>query len=315
MTAALALVLIASPAYDPLAVPKGDAPFRDETWRDADRSRDVPVRIYLPSGSPAPIAIFSHGLGGSRQNNVFLAQHLAKRGYLTIFIQHPGSDESVWRGAPVGDRMNRMAAAASGENFRLRVQDVEFVLDEIEKRSKEAGSILHGKADVSWIGMSGHSFGAVTTQAVSGQWFPTIGQAFTDERIDVAVMYSPSAPPVGDASRYFGSVKVPWLLMTGTLDGAPIGNTTIEDRFRVFPALPKGDKYELVLFEAEHSAFSERALPGDAKGRNPNHHKAMLALTTAFYDAYLRRMPEAKAWLQGEGAKAILEPKDTWKLK
>jgi hypothetical protein len=33
--------------------------------------------------------------------------------------------------------------------------------------------------------------------------------------------------------------------------------------------------------------FTERPLPGDREQRNPNHHRAILALRTAFWDAYL----------------------------
>lgn len=50
----------------------------------------------------------------------------------------------------------------------------------------------------------------------------------------------------------------------------------------VFPALPPGSKYELVLFNTEHSAFTDRRLPGDTEPRNPNHYRAILALSTPF---------------------------------
>ena len=51
----------------------------------------------------------------------------------------------------------------------------------------------------------------------------------------------------------------PWLLMTGTKDTAAIGGQTIESRLAVFPALPEERGYELVLHDAEHSAFTDRA--------------------------------------------------------
>ena len=100
-------------------------------------------------------------------------------------------------------------------------------------------------------------------QAVSGQKFP-MGYDFTDQRIKAAVAFSPSTPRRGSADKAFGSVSIPWLLMTGTHDEARIGGQTVESRRQVFPSLPKGHKYELVLDKAEHSAFTDRALPGDA---------------------------------------------------
>jgi predicted dienelactone hydrolase len=163
--------------------------------------------------------------------------------------------------------------------------------------------------------MSGHSFGAVTTQAVSGQRAPLVGDRLNDRRIRAALAMSPSKPRRGSAQDAFGSVRIPWLLMTGTHDGGVIGGQTPTTRMAVFPALRSGDKYELVLDGAEHSAFTDRALLGDRLPRNPNHHRAILALSTAFWDAYLRGDAAARAWLQGEGARSLLEAKDRWRWK
>jgi hypothetical protein len=165
------------------------------------------------------------------------------------------------------------------------------------------------------VGMSGHSFGAVTTQAVSGQAFIGGTAALTDPRIDAAIAFSPSTPRRGGAEQAFGGVKIPWLLMTGTKDTSPIGDQTAQSRLAVFPALPPGNKYELVLDQAEHSAFTDRALPGDREPRNPNHHRAILAITTAFWDAYLKRDESAKEWLAGDGPKGVLEKGDRWQKK
>ncbi|MBN1809793.1 MAG: dienelactone hydrolase, partial [Planctomycetes bacterium] len=98
-------------------------------------------------------------------------------------------------------------------------------------------------------------------------------------------------------------------------DTAPIGDADMESRLAVFPALPPGGKYELVLYGAEHSAFTDRALPGDSGPRNPNHHRVILALSTAFWDAYLRKDLAAKIWLDGDGPKTVLETLDMWRIK
>jgi hypothetical protein len=92
-------------------------------------------------------------------------------------------------------------------------------------------------------------------------------------------------------------------------------NLTPEKRALVFPALPSGRKYELILHNAEHSAFTERPLPGDKEPRNPNHHRAILALSTAFWDAYLKEDPVAKAWLDSEAPRSVLEELDSWRRK
>ncbi|HEX3127433.1 MAG TPA: dienelactone hydrolase, partial [Thermoanaerobaculia bacterium] len=259
--------------------------------------------------------LFSHGLGGSREGSAFLGKHWAARGYVAVFLQHPGSDESVWQGKPPRERLAALRRAASLENFLLRVKDVPVVLDQLERWNGTKGHALAGRLDLAHIGMSGHSFGAVTTQAVSGQAVGRGNPLFTDPRIKAALAFSPSTPHHGTPEQAFGSVKIPWMLMTGTEDIAPIGDADMESRLAVFPALPPGGKYELVLFEAEHSAFTDRALPGDRKPRNPNHHRAILALSTAFWDAWLRGDVAARAWLDGKGPASVLEPKDRWQRK
>jgi len=309
-------VLLAA-EYDPLARTTDARPKTvDLTVLDAARDREVPVRVYLPPDpQPAPVVLFSHGLGGSRSGSEYLGRHWSGRGYVAVFLQHVGSDDSIWRDVPLRQRMAALREAASGQNFMLRVRDVPAVLDQLEKWNAEPDHVLAGRLDPQRVGMSGHSFGAVTAQAVSGQAVPLIGQRFTDERIRAAVILSPSPPRRGNPAAAFGSVKVPWLLMTGTKDASPIGDVEAADRQNVYLHLPAGvDHYELVLDRAEHSAFSDRRLAGDREPRNPNHHRAILALSTAFWDAYLQRDDAARVWLQGEGARRVVEAADRWMI-
>lgn len=308
----------AETGYDPLAVSSGDLPKPiDTVVEDSARERKIPLRIYLPqTHSPAPVVLFSHGLGGARDNNPYLGQHWSGRGYVAVFMQHPGSDDSVWRGKPFAERLPAMRQAAGLDNFLLRVKDVPVVLDQLKEWNESADHPLARRLDLSKVGMSGHSFGAVTTQAVSGQNFPITGTSFTDKRIKAAIAFSPTSPRKGNTpAQAFADVKIPWMLMTGTKDTAPIGDQDVASRLAVFPALPPGDKYELVLFNAEHSAFGDRPLPGDKEKRNPNHHRVILALSTAFWDAYLRDDKQAKTWLDGDGPQKILEHGDKWQKK
>ena len=288
----------------------------DLTVDDVERKRAIPIRVYLPAVTqPAPVVLFSHGLGGSRRNNGYLGRHWSGRGYVVVALQHSGSDEDVWKDKPLGERMAALRAAAGLQDFLLRAKDVPAVLDQLAKWNETAGHTLAGRLDLDHVGMSGHSFGAVTTQAVAGQSAAGGRISFTDERIDAAVAFSPSGSRAQDSQQAFGKVRIPWLLMTGTDDVSAIGGETVESRLSVYPALPAGAKYELVLDGAKHSAFSERALPGDLGERNPNHHRAILALTTAFWDAYLRNDAAAKTWLDGDAPRGIIEAKDRWQRK
>lgn len=315
----IALAALLAPAapgeYDPLRASPAEAKPLDLEIRDAKRSRALPIRVYRPAGSAAAaVVLFSHGLGGNRETSAYLGDHWAARGYVAVFLQHPGSDEGVWKETPRAERMAALKRAASATNLLLRAGDVSATLDRLAEWNAAAGHPLAGRLDLGRVGMAGHSFGALTTQMVSGQ-ATLVGKSLTDARIKAAVVMSPSVPARGDAKRAFGGVKLPWLLLTGTKDSAIISGAAAESRLGVYPALPAGGKYQVVLAGAEHSAFGERALPGEVAGRNPNHHKAIRAITTAFWDAYLRGDVAARQWLDGDGPRGVLEKADRWETK
>jgi predicted dienelactone hydrolase len=283
---------------------------------DAARSRTVPVKIYrVKADAPRPVILFSHGLGGSRENGAYLAEYWAARGYVAVFVQHPGSDESVWKEAARGERFTAMKQAASGRAFLDRLGDIPFVLDQLERWQVEAGHPLRGTLDLDHIGMCGHSFGAVTTQAMMGQRFP-LGKTFPDPRIDAFLPMSPSTSRGVTAGEAFSHIAAPVLCMTGTEDDSPIQpEVTPASRREVFAALPKGDKYQLVFEGGEHAAFSggERL----QRGRIEHHHGAIQLISTRFWDAYLKGDASAKAWLQSEASRtgAKLVAKDVWEWK
>ncbi len=304
--------------YDPLYVSRpGKAEILDRAVKDSERSREIPLRIYLPvEKEPAPIVLFSHGLGGSREGNPYLGEHWSARGYVVVFLQHAGSDEAVWKSTPPLQRMASLKQAANLQNTLLRFKDVSAVIDQLEHWNQSTDSPLRGRLNLKRIGMSGHSFGAVTTQGVSGQRTPRGDAVFTDKRITAALAMSPNSPRNGgDPKQLFGGVTIPWLLMTGTNDTAIVGDADVASRLSVYPALPPGGRYEIVLDGAEHEAFSDRDLPGTKSKRNPNHHRVILALSTAFWDAWLREDAGGRAWLDGDGPSSILEKTDRWQWK
>lgn len=309
---------ISSPNYDPMKIPKGTIKTLELTIEDAQRNREFPALVYLPSDSkPASVIIHSHGLGGQKETSPFLGKHWAARGYVAIFLQHPGSDDSVWKDVSPLKIMGAMKKAASAKNLTLRTGDVTAAIDQLEKWNTTEEHPLEGRLDLKHIGMSGHSFGAVTTQNVSGQ--KNFGGDKADPRIRAAIPMSPSVPRVGDPVAAFRAVKIPWLCMTGTKDNSVIGGATPESRLKVFKALPTGDKFELVLHDAEHFVFTETSLKRKQRRkreRNPNHHVAIKAITTAFWDTYLREDRDAKNWLNNnDSVRGVLETKDRWQAK
>ena len=283
---------------------------------DASRERTVPVKVYLPPATtPQAVVIFSHGLGGSRENSAYLGEFWAKKGYVAVFVQHAGSDEEVWKSVERANRMEALKKAASVTTALARYADIPFVIDRLEEWNAAEGHALKGRLDPEHIGLCGHSFGAVTTQALMGQRF-VVDRSFLDPRIDAFSAMSPSASKGISSSQAFGHITAPVLCMTGTEDGSPITpETTPESRRELYAALPAGDKYQLVFDGAGHFAFSDTGLYDEQ--RKAHHHPAIQQLSTRFWDAYLKGDAAAKAWLQSEKprAEAKLLENDVWEWK
>jgi dienelactone hydrolase len=284
---------------------------------DGKRSRTVPIKVYLcdQGDKKKPVVLFSHGLGGSRENSTYLGTHWAEAGYVVVFMQHPGSDESLWKDTPPKDRMKAMQEGASGKTFNDRMGDVPFVIDMLEKWNVEAGNPLNGQLDLEHIGMSGHSYGAVTTQALMGQKYGD-RQLFHEPRLDAFLLMSPSPPATGTPQSAYGHIAAPIFCLTGTKDSTLIktrAHVTPETRQSVFPGLKAGDKYHLVFKDGEHHIFSDSNRPG--KQRDPRFHPAILELSTAFWDAYLKGDAKARDWLQSDQARKLLIDEDIYQWK
>jgi len=301
----LALQVLATPALAQPALYEAPGPFRTEVhdvrWRDAIRHRDLPLRIRVPDASgPRGVILFSHGLGGSVDGGRIWGEQWASHGFVVIHLQHPGSDEAVWHGALNPGRALR--DAASLEQFIDRVLDVKFVLDELARRNK-AGDPIAARIDLARIGMSGHSFGAVTTQAIAGEDFgPGAGaQAMADARLRAFIAFSPSARSA-NAAKSFASIGRPFFSVTGTKDGAVglgLGVPAVQ-RLLPFEGMPDGDKYLLNLTDADHMIFNGggRFRNGAADpARDELHVRLTKATTTAFWLAYLQGDTQAARWL------------------
>lgn len=301
--------------YDPLVIAANSKQPVSTSMLDSKRNREIPLLIFLPeNAAPAPVILFSHGLGGTYSTAVYLGEHWSARGYVVVSMQHPGSDGNILTGVPPSQILSVMQAAASAENLVARIGDVSAVIDGLHIRNNEAGHFLHQRLDLNRIGMSGHSFGARTTQTTSGEIVPWLNYATRDPRIKAAMPLSGSVTNINTAAALLGGVDIPWLIMTGTLDTSVINDTTVAERLAVFPALPPGSKYELVFFEGEHHAFTDLPITPLQKPRNPAHHPAIQAISTAFWDSHLRGDLSARQWLEKE-ARSVLSVADRWQFK
>lgn len=264
--ALLALPLVAAAAPPPApTIARASAPTVCEAvWTDAARGRAIPIRLRLPEGSGrVPLVVFSHGLGGSIEAGTGWATHWVAGGLAVVHVQHPGSDLAAVR--RVG-----LQGAMTGAELEARAADVRFVLDRVARGGREGACDL-ARVDASRVGMSGHSYGAHTTQALAGQRYPGRGDATParDPRIVAAIAFSPAPPQASDAVRRaaFAAITIPFLSVTGTADASPVlPGVTAEDRTLPFAYVPPGDKGLLVLAGANHAAFAGTA-PREGRGR------------------------------------------------
>jgi len=294
------------------------AAVQDETWRDPARDRALPVRLRWPdSPGPWPLLLYSHGLGGSRDGGDAWGQAWCAAGFVVLHVQNPGSDTEVLRSGGMG----ALRAAGNAQQLFARVADMRFVLDEATRRQR-GGDPTWLQVRLDAIGMSGHSFGALTTLALAGQRYPVPGD-LSDPRLRAFLALSPSSTRSRlSLQEQFGRITRPFMAVTGSLDGDPFGAyDTGEPRAQVYKGLPPGQRALLWLDGADHMTLGgnrQQRISGRgpfqraavAKQREDTHHALLARLSTLWWrwrllgdgaaQAQLQQAPDAAGWATGD---------------
>ncbi len=170
---------------------------------ETDAVRDAPV---ARSHGPFPLVMFSHGQAAVRWQSTYLTVLLASHGYVVASPDHEGGTlYDVVRGklAGVTDLLDN------------RPLDIRYLVNRLSRLP--AGDPLEGMADVTRLGVAGHSFGALTAMRVT----------VFDERVKAIV---PQAPVTSDLA-YVGHENpphVPVMLQGSKLDQTlPYGENTL----------------------------------------------------------------------------------------
>ncbi len=296
-------------------------------WVDAARGdRAVPYKIYLPQTTDSqqkfPVVVWSHGLGGSRDGAGFISRALAAHGYVVAHVQHRGTDSSLWEGKP-GHPWDVIRATFIPRKATLqRLQDMPFIVEQIDAFAKtDAGKHM----DVTRLGMSGHSFGAMTTQLVAGQTrgvgrhsyrlrdiYPQL------KRFEAGIVYSPV--PVrhkaGETpAHYYGSIEIPLLIMTGTADASPIENFGYEYRLEVPDNAGGPEQSLLVLNDGDHMVYNGSRGKLEDNPKREMHENIIVTGTLAFWDAYLKQDKNAHDWLTAGGFASYLQAEGTYRFR
>jgi dienelactone hydrolase len=255
-----------------------------------------------------PLIYFSHGAGGVRFQSVFLTEILAKHGYIVISPDHEGDatvlivdgDVAHW---PVNPNdpddfltvQDWMLSSATN-----RMKDVTFLLDRMEEENANPESKLFGRIDMEHVGLTGHSFGALTS----------VTMQYIDERIDATV---PMA--MFGLSSWFGNTPT-FFMIAGEDDTIQEEmNKVIRWQYETF-APPK---FSLELLDAGHFTYSNMCdlIPdfGDGCGVGERHERpgeyfpypdAKLTFDTinyytiAFFGYFIKEQPEYMEYLKQE---------------
>ena len=238
----------------------------DIDWFDDSRERPVPIRLYQPitssSAAPAPLIIFSHGIGGSRLGYSYLGSYWASHGLASLHVQHVGSDRSIWFGNPF-NLVSRLQEAAQEQEALARVFDLRFALTQL--LSAPLGQAINPHQIIA----AGHSYGANTTLLASGARVSreNVPVDLTDARIKAAILIS--------APRFYGQiavdsilqpVRLPTLHITATEDNIQIPGyfSGYPDRLAIFEAIGSERKALAVFEGGSHSMFTDRTRTGGA---------------------------------------------------
>ncbi|MCR9159619.1 MAG: hypothetical protein ACE37F_04670 [Nannocystaceae bacterium] len=117
-----------------------------------DAVRDAPMRS---DDGPYPVVFFSHGSGGMRMQSTYYTVDMASHGYVVVSPDHIGNTLSDL--IVTGDFVTEDLLASLGN----RPQDLSFIREELELL--EPSDPLAALMDFERVGVTGHSFGALTS--------------------------------------------------------------------------------------------------------------------------------------------------------
>ncbi len=281
---------------------------QSEVWRDAARSRDLPVLLRWPADKPKGVMVYSHGLGGKKEGGDYWGKAWAGAGLLVVHLQHPGSDGPSLKGG-----YSALRAAMAPEQLIARMNDVRFAIAEINRRHA-SGAASWGSVPKDKMAVGGHSFGARTTMLSAGWQRNGISGADSQPKAFVALSPALSIKNnLEQSRREMAAVTRPFLVCTGSLDGEVLNNgETPESRRMVYDAIPAGKKALLWLDGADHFTFggNEKLIPSTFIARR---EQATMDMEAAQHERVARI---STAWLkeqlfgQAMGAATGLSPAD-----
>ncbi len=292
---------------------------------DFTRAKVLSVTVTFPAGEgPFPVIVFSHGAGASGSYPYPLTRFWTSWGYVVLHPSH--ADSLAFDRRRIQELFERSAGIGLTDSvgWENRARDLSFVLDSLPELEEKMPS-LRGKLDARKIGVAGHSYGAHTAQLIGGarvDFGAGAGlRSFEDPRpLAFLLLSGPGSGARGLTGDSWNGWTRPMMAVTGSRDFARGGRPPAW-HLDPFQRAPAGDKYALSIEGAAHLSFTGRLAEDDEairtlarlrareQKRESNEEAAspreereifrwVRAATLAFWDAYLKNDPGAKAFLQ-----------------
>lgn len=209
----------------------------------------TPYREYLRTPSPCPpLAILSHGFGGTERGMSLLANALADLGFRVIVMGHRESGSKQLR--TVLKSSDRRAAIRKGAgdpaSHKARFLDLDAVWQGVTAKCRPTFAL-----------MAGHSMGAQTTMMEAGA-VAEIGRMGRD-RFDAYIALSPQGVGHRFQKGAWADINKPVLMITGTKDHGVDGD--YRTRISAFDGLPKGSKRFALIAGATHRNLGGKGAP------------------------------------------------------
>ena len=293
----------------------------EAVWYDAARGRAIPVKIYFPAvAGKAPVILFSHGIGASIESCDYLSKAWTAHGFVCVVVQHPGSDENIWKGKV---RILNEFKGAYEQNWssRTRAQDIRFVMDCLERLAESKPQIA-ARVDMDRVGVGGIDLGALAALLVAGQVPPDYGESLHDPRIKAVLALSPPVRTMNISYReIYQPITAPTLFITGTKDDGIVGPTKAIHRRIPFDAMDQCQRYLITIDGGDHRMYGGRVVPLLGGRSDEKFQSAIVRASTCFWLAALQEEPRAvramnsygweslvgvKAWIERQSAQSIL---------
>ena len=293
----------------------------DIVVRDSKRNKDLHLRVFYPSQPGRyPVILFSHGAGGSQTCCEALTHHWASYGYLTL---QPTHDDSLRLRRVSGTRVSDPRISDAEDTrfmqavrdalrtpslWESRLLDISLLIDSLPSLQARFPE-LAAKLDTNRVGLAGHSMGSFTSEAIGGAVFDLPGRPgvnLADPRVKAILCLSPQGPgQFGLTDRSFDDIALPYLGITGSLDSLGPVASPAWHKFP-FDHSRAGDKYQMMIQGANHMSFiTARTLSPNRAPQAQSILDYTNSAALAFWDAYLKRDPAAKHYLQSEALEKL----------